>query len=429
MLLQASPQNEASEFALRIYEKTLQQVSADRLVREAVQVVASDLYIQGHRVDMGAFSSVLVCGAGKASIPMGRELCRLLGHRCSGGLLVTKDVEEPHDLPLEVIRGGHPIPDEGSLIAGERMMQLARSATEDQLVLFVLSGGASALMELPAEGLSLEDLQVANQALLRSGADITAINAVRSRISQVKAGGLAKAFAPATVICLVLSDVVGNDLHAIGSAPLLAPRRESEPRADLVALMPPSVQKEIGYPHFATVAPHVDHVVIGSVSLAIHEAAAAARELGLKALPYADPLKGEARVMARRIVREAAHQIATQDAPFCMIFGGETTVTVRGQGLGGRCQEMAVAAALQVSKLGNVCFLAAGTDGNDGPTIAAGGFVDEQSCARAHAQGQSVRSALRSNHSFAFLQACDGLVITGPTGSNLNDLVLVVRTD
>jgi glycerate-2-kinase len=429
MLLQATPNNRASELALEIYERVLAQMRGDRLVHQAVQRVGSELFVQGQRIDLSAFERVFVCGAGKASCSMAKGLLEVLGDRCEGGLIVTKEGHAEDLHPLEVVEAGHPLPNEASLLAGQAMLEFAHATTERDLVLFLLSGGASALMESPIDGVDLHDLVETNAALLASGQDIRAINAFRTQLSRIKAGGLARAFDPATVACLVLSDVIGNDLHTVGSAPLLSSKgMETTPPPHLLEVLPEAVRRQLGYPQLRKQTPIVEHFVTGSISLAIHEASDAARNVGLLPLPYSDPLQGEARVMARRIVKEAALQVTRQEDPFCMIFGGEPTVKLRGKGMGGRCQEMAATASLQLSKLRDTCFLAAGTDGSDGPTIAAGGLADAETCGRAARKEVSLSNTLRNNDSFRFLEASDGLIITGPTGSNVNDLVLVVRT-
>ncbi|HSI72434.1 MAG TPA: DUF4147 domain-containing protein [Fimbriimonas sp.] len=413
--------------ALSIYARVLEAVRGDRLISQAVQRIGSDLFVQDQRLDLSAFSRVLICGAGKASVAMAQGLVAVLGEHCSGGLIVTKEGHAEAVEGLDVMEAGHPLPTRASLDAGERMLDLAAGCGEGDLVFFLLSGGASALMEAPAERITLSDLVETNRVLLASGADIKAVNSIRARISRTKAGGLARAFAPASVVVLVLSDVVGNDLQAIGSGPFMTPREDKIP-SYLSSRLPDAVQQQLRYPalHWPTQA--VQHAVIGSISLAILEASDAAKSLGLTPLAYQDPLRGEARIMARRIVREAALRVTRHDGPFCMIFGGETTVTLRGDGLGGRCQEMAAAASWQLSRLRDTAFLAAGTDGSDGPTVAAGAVVDSRSCRIAHSKGSSLRKALRENDSLHYLEQCDGLIVTGPTGSNVNDLVLVVRT-
>ncbi len=339
----ASPHNEASELALAIYSDVLDAVRADRLVHAAMQRVGDNLFIQGIHIDLSHFNSVWIAGAGKASVQMAVAASEILGDRLAGGLIVTKYAELVPG--LQVLQGAHPVPDETSLLAGESMLEFAHSKHEKDLVLFMLSGGASALMESLNDGLSLKDLQDTNRLLLASGADIVEMNRVRSQLSKIKAGGLADAFEPATVIGLVLSDVIGNDLRAIGSGPLI--RSSAVP---------------------------VQHFVIGSISLALHAAVDAARRVRPSSTSLRRPLYGEMRV--RWHASSAVMPTKPGLDESCMIFGGETTVKIRGSGLGGRCQEMALAAAVPISRMRNVSFLAAGTDGADGPTDAAGAMVD-----------------------------------------------------
>jgi glycerate 2-kinase len=435
MRLQATPHTRAAELALNIYARVLQSVEAGALVRQAVQAVGDSLFIQGSRIDLSAFDRVFVFGAGKAAVEMGSALAELLGHRLSGGLLITKPPAKPAGSSvIPVMFGAHPVPDDTSITAGERMLEEARELNERDLVLFVLSGGASALMDAPAQQISLEDLRETNRVLLESGLDIRAMNRVRSSISRTKAGGLARAFAPASTVCLVLSDVVGNDLRTIGSGPLfgdrgsLARRKDSPIPGSVLTRLPEAVRDRVAH-WMPQPTPHVEHFVIGSVSLAVQEAVKICGDLGLMPLPYADPLGGEAKQMARAICLEAERQLENRSRPFCLVFGGETTVTLKDDtGLGGRCQEMAVASAMRLSRLSGCCLLAAGTDGNDGPTDAAGGFVDHLTCDLAVEFGVGARAALRSHKSYEFLRTVGGLIKTGPTGSNVNDLVLFVAT-
>jgi glycerate 2-kinase len=283
------------------------------------------------------------------------------------------------------------------------------------------------LMEASVNGVSLEDLRQTNQLLLASGWDISAMNAIRVRLSRIKGGGLAREFQPATVVALVLSDVLGNELRTIGSGPLVAqlPLTTTAKHNIEWLSFPANVKSALNRTSDETALDvPVEHFVIGSVSLAIHAAAGAAKKLGLNSLPYADPLKGEARLMARKICRHAASHSREN---YCMIFGGETNVKIKGKGLGGRCQEMALSAAQAISKMNDICFLAGSTDGTDGPTNAAGGLVDPDSVARGRTAGVSDAKALSENDSYHYLKSCGGLLVTGPTGSNVNDLVLIVH--
>lgn len=428
-IIQASPRSFAAQLAVSIYGDVLDAVRADRLVDQFVTLDGDILTIQGEAYDLRHFDRIFVAGAGKASVETAKAVENILGDRIDGGLIVTK---KGHAAPLkriEVLEAAHPIPDESSLAAGEEMIRLSEKVKEGDLVLFLLSGGASALMEHPVGELSLSDLQATNRVLLASGADIAQVNTVRSYISRLKAGGLARAFRKATIVALVLSDVVGNSLAAIGSGPLFGGRGDAHLPDSLIEQLPEAVRREVlAGDLLGRATPAVPHHVIGSVSVAIHAAIEACEKRGIEPLAYGDPMVGEAREMSRKIMDLAKRQIqARAGLPFCMIFGGETTVALRGSGKGGRCQEMALAAASAISKLSGTAFLAAGTDGNDGPTHAAGGLVESDSTLIAKAADVEARKALVANDSYRFLDACGGLIVTGPTGSNVNDICLVVN--
>jgi len=428
MRLQATPHNLASEFALAIYGKVLDAVRSDVLVHQALERVGDALFIQGRHIDLTHFDRVWIAGSGKASVEMAKAAAEVVGDRLAGGIIVTKTGQAEPIPCVTVLEGSHPVPDKLSLEAGRRLLEFAESLSEKDLVIFLLSGGSSALIEATRESISLEDLRRTNQVLLGAGVDITVMNAVRSRLSRIKAGGLALAFEPATVIALVLSDVVGNDLQTIGSGPLIIPTEPVGPTPGwLFEQFPPPVRALLEVSIRRRVfSPPVEHIVIGGISLAIHAAVEAARGLGLEAFPYADPLKGEARIMAGKICSTLKKRPMEHG---CMIFGGETTVTIKGNGLGGRCQEMALAAAKAIAGVPGSCFLAGGTDGFDGPTDAAGGLVDPGSIERAKAAGFLRNKSLAANDAYHFLEASGGLIFTGPTGSNVNDLVLVVQAE
>ena len=423
------PTTLAGRAALEIYGEVLAQVRADRLVSAAVRRAGDILFVQDSAFDLNHYDQVLVCGAGKASADMAAALADLLGDRLAGGLVVTKSGAA--EGVIRVVPGSHPIPGESSLAAGEKMLEFAAQTTERDLVLFCLSGGASALMEALLPGISLVDLQATTETLLKAGADIRTLNAARVRLSRIKGGGLARAFR-AQVVVLVLSDVIGNDLSVVGSGPFMAARRGRHGHAvafGFAGRLPTPVQAALTRDLLES-APPIEHFVIGSAALLWPLAAEAARRQGMEPVGYADPMKGEARTMAAKIMRLAKTKRARGEADFCMVFAGETTVTVRGDGKGGRCQEMALRAATEVADEPGLAFLAAGTDGNDGPTDASGGLVEPGTVDAAGVQNVSARAALQKNDSYRFLKASHGLIITGPTGSNVNDLCLVVhRTD
>lgn len=422
--MEATAHSEAARLALAVYEDVLRAVRGDVVVRQRVRIEGERLVVGDRHWDLSAFRRVFVCGAGKASPAMAQGLADLLGDRLAGGLVVTKTDHSIAVPKVAMMEAGHPVPDERSLAAGEAMLAFAESVRESDLVLFALSGGASALLEKPVHGLELEDLQVATRALLQCGAPIEDLNAVRSVLSQTKAGGLARAFARATVVCLVLSDVVGNSLETIGSGPFSDSSRRSPLEVieayGLREVVAPPVLRLVSKNERHDAVPEVAHAVLADNALALAAARESAERLGF------DVRLGKMAGDARRFVEGLIppESIAARGA---WIFGGETTTVVRGPGRGGRCQEMAAAMSDRLARMEPLAFLAGSTDGTDGPTDVAGGVVDGGSSERARSGGQTAIEALARSDSYAFLKAAGGLVRTGPTGSNVNDLALLLR--
>jgi glycerate 2-kinase len=437
------------------HRETIQAVQAAALaavdpgdaVRRHVRREGEWLVVAGQTYDLAAFDRVWVVGGGKAATAMAAALYDLLGARLSGGLVVTKYGHTDPVLdtgPVEVVEAGHPLPDAAGVVGARRIAALLAGATERSLVLAPISGGGSALLTLPAEGLSLADLQATTDLLLRCGATIVELNAVRKHLSAIKGGGLARLAAPAPVVSLILSDVVGDPLETIASGPT-APDPSTFAgtwavlaRYDLVEQVPAAVRARLraglgaeipdtpkpGDPLFE----RIQNVVIGSNRLAAEAAVEAARARGLNALLLSTFVEGEAREVAR-VAAALAKEVVRYDRPVprpaCLLWGGETTVTVRGKGKGGRNQELALAAALALEGWLGVVLVALGTDGTDGPTDAAGAVATGQTVARARALGLDAAAHLADNDAYPFFDALDDLVHTGPTGTNVNDLLFL----
>jgi glycerate 2-kinase len=345
---------------------------------------------------------------------------------------------------VQIREAAHPVPDAAGIHATRAIVELLEQTDQHDLVICVISGGASALLTLPADEISLEDVQLTTDALLRSGATIDEINIVRKHLDNVKGGGLARLAAPARVITLVLSDVVGNPLDSIGSGPTVADRSTW---ADAAAVLdrfglwervPPSVGRRLRQgltgrlaetpkpadPVFA----RTRTVVVGSNLLACEAAAVAAEELGLRSLILSTYVEGEARQVGRvlaSLLREVAASGHPLPRPCALIAGGETTVTVRGSGRGGRNQELCLSAATALHGLQDVLLASVGTDGNDGPTDAAGAIVDGTTLERAATLGLDPARYLADNNSYAFFDRLGDLIRTGPTNTNVNDLILL----
>jgi glycerate 2-kinase len=415
----------AQEAVIRVWQETLRNVRADVLTRAACWRDRKNLYIGGTEYNLSSFHRVLILGAGKASAAMAQGLAELLEDVQVQGLVVTK---YGHALPvdrIEVIESGHPLPDANSVVAGHRMLELAANAHDRDLVFVLISGGASALMEVPADDLDIRDIQLITQSLMKAGADIRQLNTVRSGLSEIKAGGLARACGKAKVVCLLLSDVLGNDREIVGSGLCWGAPPSGAEAMNILSSRQVPVQEAVASALLRSdsVDPaRGEHVIVGDVYTLLEAAHKAAERLGLKAKVYGRTFTGEAREVGARMAAEA---LAIQDSSAkydCVIAAGETTVKIRGEGKGGRNQEVACAAALALEGVRNIALLAIGTDGTDGPTDAAGGLVDGETHKRAN-----LKRALAENDSYHALEAADALVVTGPTQTNLNDLVIIAR--
>jgi len=394
--------------------------------------------------DVAEVERVFIVGAGKAGAAMAQAAIEMVGDKLVGGVMAVPHLPFPsrrppeggrwargESEPLNYFQGGHPLPTEGSLAAGRAIAELLSQTTPRDLVLALISGGGSALMELPKPGLTLSDLQITNHQLLKCGATIHEFNSVRKALSQIKGGGLLKLAAPAQVLGLILSDVVGNDLSIIASGPTVETANNTSPleiieRYQLTAALPRTVLqilREPSVPIRSSISQSVfNNRLIASNRHAGEAAAQAARELGFTVELMGDDWQGEAREVGARFAQKllAVHR---PSSPVALIAGGESTVTVRGAGKGGRNQEAALAAAQVLAGHPQIVVSTFGTDGVDGPTDAAGATVTGETAARARALGLELQTFLENNDAYNFFAALGDLVITGPTGTNVNDLL------
>jgi glycerate 2-kinase len=430
---------DAHAAAAAIWRAALAAGDVAPLVHEHLRVDDGRLSAGPLRLDLARVPRVLVLGAGKASAAMAATVEELLGSRVSQGFVVVKDGYRVPTARIEVAEAGHPVPDGRGLAASARLLALAETAGLADLVIVLVSGGGSALTPAPTAPVTLEEKQALTRLLLSAGATIDELNAVRKHLSRFKGGWLARAASPATVLTLALSDVIGDPLDVIASGPT-AP----DPTTYLDALRvlerrfvldrtPASIVERLragaagqlpetpkpGDEVFA----RVTSVVIGNNARVVEAAAAQAGRLGYRAQVLTRSLRGEARDVARALVARAR----ALPGPAALIAAGETTVTVRGGGRGGRCQEFALAAALALEAGESLVVLAAGTDGTDGPTDAAGGLVDAATVTRGRAAGMDAARALADNDAHAFLTAAGACLTTGPTNTNLLDLYLILR--
>ena len=414
-------------------------------VQRAVVRRGDVLEVDGVAYDLRRFAHLYVVGTGKGSAVMAQGLEAILGDRLSAGAVTVK---YDHVAPVERVtlyEAAHPIPDAAGVQGANAAMELVRQAGADDLVFCLLSGGGSALWPAPSAGISLAEKQRITSLLIDCGARIDEINVLRKHLSGIKGGQLARLVAPARLITLVLSDVVGDRLDAIASGPTVPDPTTFRDclnilaRYDLLGRVPDNVRAHFQQGLAGDVAetpkagdPVFDlgqTVVVANNRLALHAARETAEARGYTTLLLASTLEGEARHIARMhaaIAQEICQSGQPIPPPACVISGGETTVTVRGSGKGGRGQEFALAAALHIAGLGGAVVLSGGTDGTDGPTDAAGALVDGRTVARAEALGLQPEAFLHRNDAYHFFQTLDDLLLTGPTGTNVMDMYVVL---
>jgi len=424
------------------------------IFREALRAVDPGAAVAAHAGRIRAIcrdeglQDIVVVGLGKAACPMTRALLDELGQTVRKGVVVTKYghcAGAPLAGAVELIEAGHPVPDERGVAGTVKAVDLVREADRETLVVCLISGGGSALFVAPAQGLSLDDKQAVTRILLQGGADIMALNTVRKHLSRVKAGRLAEAARPARVVSLILSDVIGDPVDFIASGPTApdtttwAEALDIATRYDRAGEMPPRVLRILrdgaagkipdtpkpGDPLFD----RVENVIIGSNRIAAEAARLKAIAMGYETVVLTTELQGEAREAARRLYRQVLESqscLASGRKRICLIAGGETTVTVRGKGLGGRNTEMALAFALCIEGAPGITFLSAGTDGTDGPTDAAGAVVDGQTVPGARSLGLDPQAFLDDNDAYRFFEQAGGLFKTGPTGTNVMDLQIIL---
>lgn len=429
------------EDLLAIFRAGIEAVRPDQALLANLRLADGKLIFGDRSYDL-ARGRVIVVGAGKGAAPMARSIEQLLGGKIDKGLVAVK---YGHTLPLqkiEIVEAAHPSPDHNGEQAAVRMLELASEAREGDLLICLFTGGASALLPAPAHGLSLADLQETTAALLASGATIHEMNAIRKHLSRLAGGQLAKTANGADVLAVIVSDVVGDELGVIASGPTAPDDSTWQDCAailkkyDLAGRIPQRVTQLIQAGAQGKLAEtpkagdaffgNVSNVIVASNRHALEAAAREAADLGYEVRIEKKPLGGEARDAARELVAKAraiAGQLAHGAKPVCLLAGGETTVTLQGKGIGGRNQEMALTAAIELENFPQVSALFAGTDGTDGPTDAAGGFAFADSVAK---MGGRAREYLAENDSYHALKRASDLLVTGPTLTNVMDLAILI---
>ncbi len=438
--------------AKAIFRESLRPVNPYGAVKNFVRI-ENDRLILGkdgedrNTIDLKQFDRVSLVGGGKATAPMARAMEALLGDRIHKGLINVKYGFTDKLSVTRTVEAGHPLPDENGVKGTEAIMDFLTKASDKDLIISLISGGGSALLCQPAQGISLREKQAVTGMLLDCGASIDEINAVRKHISAAKGGQMARAAFPATVVNLMLSDVVGDKMDVIASGPFVPDSSTFEDALGILRKydlkdVPGSIVRRLedgskgripdtpkaGDPVFLGVS----NIIVGSNILALEAAEKKARELGYDTVILSSLIEGETRDVARvhcAILREICRSGRPTQKPACIISGGETTVTIRGKGLGGRNQEFCLASAVEIAGLPEkMVVLSGGTDGNDGPTDAAGAVVDPYTVERGGKMGLSAVDFLNNNDAYHFFEKTEDLLMTGPTNTNVMDVrLLLVR--
>lgn len=429
----------------KIFQAAIHSVDPEEAILNHIKVVNGVLTVGERNLPLKDYNRILIVGAGKADAPMAQAVERLLGQHISDGIIIVKD---GHGLPLTRIRiheASHPVPDERGMRGTEEVLSMVSNAGEHDLVICLISGGGSALLIAPADGITLKDKQEVTQLLLDCGAAIHEINAVRKHLSRVKGGGLAHLAHPATVVSLILSDVIGDDLDVIASGPT-KPDSSTFQQAEKVLQryeiwnrIPDSVRKHIK----KGVKGEIDETpkpgdtsfqkdsweLVGTNLQALKAARQEAERQGYTTLILSGMIEGETSEVANvhtAIAKEVVRSGNPLSPPLCVLSGGETTVTIKGKGKGGRNQEFVLASALAIDGEKHMVVLSGGTDGTDGPTDAAGAIADGDTLARARTKGLDPWDHLQRNDSYPFFEALGDLLMTGPTRTNVMDVRIML---
>jgi len=402
----------------------------------------SDINGKSKLFDLKNYNRITVIGAGKASTSMAHEVEKILDDNIDEGLVVTKYNFRSQLKRIQALKASHPLPDKKGIEASKKIVEICNNANEDDLIINLISGGASSLLPYRTDNITLEDKIKTTETLLRAGATIQELNTVRKHISAIKGGLLAKYVYPATMINLIISDVIGDQLDVIGSGFTVPDPTTFEDSWNVVIKyklenkIPHSVKSYLrdGMKGKAPETPkpgnplfnNVHNLIIGNNGLALSAIKTAAEEKGYNAKIISSTLEGEAKIAGKFIAHLAKEYSLSEENPVCLIFGGETTVTVTGNGKGGRNQEFCLSIAIEIDGMKNITFLSGGTDGNDGLTEAAGAICNGRTIERAKELGLDSMKYLNNNDSYNFFNKLEDLIITGPTNTNVMDTQILL---
>jgi len=433
--------------AVEIFYKAIKAVHPGAAIKRHCNYDGKTLFIGHHSYHLARYKNLYILGAGKATAPMAAAIENMIDEKITGGIITVKYGYVADLKRINLIEAGHPIPDENGIRGASAILNLAKNVKEDDLILCLISGGGSALLPFPCDGLTLKNKQDTIKILLSCGATIHEINTIRKHISKIKGGRLAQAVYPATLVTLILSDVVGDDLDVIASGPTVPDSssfydcKNIFHRYNIIDKIPKNIlnhiESGISGKIDETPKPHnpvfdrTYNLIIGSNVDSLISAKEKAESLGYNVLILSSMIEGETRFIAQvhgAIAREIIKTGNPLPLPACILSGGETTVTISGNGLGGRNQEFALSASIDISGKKNIVMLSGGTDGTDGPTDAAGAFSDTFTLKRAEKMGLDPYRFLANNDSYHFFQKLGDLFITGPTNTNVMDLRIVLVT-
>ncbi len=429
--------------AVEIFLTGVESVKPDRLINRYISIHSNSLKINELTFDLSTINSIYVIGAGKASAAMANALEFILGSRITGGHIITK---YGHSLPLkfmDITEAGHPVPDENGTAGTDQVLKIVKKAGKDDLVICLISGGGSALLADVPDGCTLEDLSILTRSLLKAGADIIEINCIRKHLSKVKGGLLSRAAYPARLVSLILSDVIGDPPDAIASGPTAPdPTTFSDAisvigkykiEEDIPSRLYRVLQEGAGGKRQETlkesdeILRRTSNLIIGTNILALETAKAKAESFGYESQIVTNTLEGDVADVAEYIIEKAKSiKTGNNHQKYCLLFGGEPTVKVRGDGLGGRNQHLALIIADLIRELPGMTILSGATDGTDGPTDAAGAVVDCHTSENAKVRGLNMEEYINHFNSNSFFIQEGGLIKTGPTQTNVMDLMVTL---
>ncbi len=440
--------------AIHFFKKGLESIDSYNLVQNRIRLnknilSCNDIMNKLQTFNLDNYEKVFVVGAGKACSGMARAIEEILDDKLTDGIIVTKYGFTSDMNKIQLLEAGHPLPDKNGRIGAGRISEICKSAGKNDLVINLISGGASALLPFPSPDISLDEKAYTTKLLLESGATIDELNCLRKHLSQIKGGQLAKLAYPATVVSFILSDVINDELDTIGSGITVPDRTTFKDckniidKYELGNRLPESVSSHInnGVSGEIDETPKMDdpvfdnvsNLIIGNNSIMLNSIKSIAEREGFRTTIRQNDLNGEANNVGVQISKDAKEfkqNNVKENESYCFLYGGETSVTVNGSGMGGRNQELALAAAIELQGIEDIVILSGGTDGNDGPTDAAGAVADGSTLDRSKEIGLSAKKYLENNDSYNFFKQLDDLLITGPTNTNVMDIqVVLIRSE